>query len=217
MNRQQKTPNMLYLCTFLAVALTLGLANAEIYMYTDEDGKTRYTDTPPSESRFSVYQPKEGPVLQHRSGYYVSNSYEHVSRNEIHTLIDEAAQRHGVDPNLIRAIVRTESDFNVRAVSHKGAMGLMQLMPDTADHLGVDNAYSAKQNIDGGVRFIKTLLTKFNGNLDLALAAYNAGETAVDRFGGIPPFPETIQYVEKVKKYYSHFSDGRLQLASAGN
>ena len=118
--------------------------------------------------------------------------------------VREAAQTHGVDPRLVAAVVRRESAWNANAVSRVGAGGLMQLMPDTARFLGVTDVFDARQNIHGGTRYLRTLLDTFNGDLDLALAAYNAGPGAVARYKGIPPYRETQAYVAAVRGTYEN-------------
>jgi soluble lytic murein transglycosylase-like protein len=118
------------------------------------------------------------------------------------SLVDTISTNHGVDPALVRAVIKTESNFNRFAVSNKGALGLMQLIPSTGRRYGVRDFFDPQQNIDGGVRHLKFLLEKFNGNLDLSLAAYNAGENLVERLGRIPSIPETTQYVRKIRAIY---------------
>jgi len=134
-----------------------------------------------------------------------------VDRDGAEKLVREAAERHHMDPALVRAVIETESGWNATAKSRKGALGLMQLIPTTAVRFGVNDAFSPQQNVDAGVRYLKTLLERYNGNLDLALAAYNAGEGAVDRAHGVPAFRETREYVQKVQNAYFRPGSGRTE------
>jgi soluble lytic murein transglycosylase-like protein len=127
----------------------------------------------------------------------------------LNALIRQAARRHGVSPALVRAVVAVESGFDPRAVSAKGARGLMQLMPATAAELNVDNVYDPAQNLEGGTRYLRTLLDRFDGDRRLALAAYNAGAEAVRRHGGMPPYAETREYVHKVLQRLGEAGEGQ--------
>jgi soluble lytic murein transglycosylase-like protein len=119
--------------------------------------------------------------------------------------IRRVGQRYQVDPPLIKAVIQAESDFDSRAVSSRGAQGLMQLMPETARELRVDNPFNPRENIDGGTRYLRQMLDNFKGDLTLSLAAYNAGPGLVSRTGGVPQIPETVQYVNKVLKQYKEY------------
>lgn len=128
-------------------------------------------------------------------------------------MVHEVSERHEVDPALVRAVIQTESNWNPSAVSSKGALGLMQLIPSTAREMGVHNALDPKQNLDGGVRYLRKLLERYNGDLDRALAAYNAGPGAVDRAGGVPRYRETRAYVQKITDSYFRLGSDRLPAA----
>jgi len=133
---------------------------------------------------------------------------------DIRQIVREVSTEQGVDPRLVDALIRVESSYNPRAVSHKGAQGLMQLMPATADRLDVNNPFDPEQNVRGGVRELDRLIDRYSGNLQLALAAYNAGEGAVEKYRGIPPYRETRDYVAKIMSLYTgkpyRISGGRL-------
>ena len=125
-----------------------------------------------------------------------------ISRSEINDLITKYSDKNGLDEDFVKAVINQESGFNPNATSHCGAMGLMQLMPATAQGLGVTNAYDAEQNIEGGTKYLKGLMDRFNNDKSLALAAYNAGPNAVQKYGGIPPYAETQNYVKSVLSKY---------------
>ena len=130
-----------------------------------------------------------------------------TSRSEINDLIEKYAEKNGLDSDFVKAVVKQESGFNPNAKSHCGAMGLMQLMPSTAQGLGVKNAFDAEQNIYGGTKYLKGLMDRFGNNKELALAAYNAGPNAVKKYNGVPPYKETQNYVKNVMASYGRFKD----------
>lgn len=146
--------------------------------------------------------------------YTAAAGHHSVSAAEIDRFINEAAARHHVDPNLVRALVKVESNYNPRALSSKGAMGLMQLMPGTARMYDVRNPFDAAQNVDAGVRHLKGLLQNFKGDVSLSLAAYNAGQGAVERSGGIPPYTETRNYVRRITNLMDPGSEVRFSSLS---
>jgi hypothetical protein len=188
----------------ILVAVGLGVlaipTRAQIASHVDERGNLVYTyqDSPERRSDRSPTAASASRKDSHPA------APPHLER-----IVDEAAQRHNLDPALVNAVISTESGWNTQAVSDRGAMGLMQLVPGTAERFGVENPFDPAQNIDGGTAYLKTLLDRYNGDLNLSLAAYNAGEHAVDRSGGIPPFWETRQYVRKVKNAYFRPGSGR--------
>jgi hypothetical protein len=162
-------------------------------------GRTRF-GSPTTATRWTVNRHRLAGcavlVLTLLSGYTASQR--HGALEEPRVIIKEAADRYGVAEDLIAAVIEAESQFNPRAVSRRGAQGLMQLMPDTAASLGVEDPFSPRENIHGGVRHLRSLLDRFDNNVPLALAAYNAGHVAVINHGGIPPYPQTRAYVSRI-------------------
>ncbi len=139
--------------------------------------------------------------------YDISSGVKHRKERLFHPIILQEAKRYKIDPCLVKAIIMAESGYNPKAISKRGAKGLMQLMPSTAEALGVVDIFNPKQNISGGIRYFKQLVKRFDGNVKLALAAYNAGSQKVRHYQGIPPFKATQYYIEKVFKYYELYKD----------
>ena len=194
-------------------ALALGVlaqpAFADIFTFTDENGVVHFTNIASSDKRYKLLRkegdnpaPVPGTARPATSAWLPSE----VLVQRYATIIDTAARAYGVDKNLVHAVITAESAYNPAALSKAGAMGLMQLMPATAARYGVKNIYDPAENIHGGVRYLKDLLVMFNGNVELAVAAYNAGENAVIKYGHkIPPYAETVHYVPKVLGFYRRF------------
>jgi len=204
-------------CKHIAIVLLLGCglsrpAWADIYAYTTDDGSVSLSNVPTDE-RYSVLiaapQPTVAAVAtvpaaampKARSGLGRKAGYDQV--------VDEVSRTYGLESALLHAVISVESRYNPKAVSKKGAAGLMQLMPQTAKRYGVADAFDPVQNLNGGARYLRDLLRLFNNNTSLALAAYNAGEQAVKKHGNrIPPYRETLNYVPKVLDFYQRYQTG---------
>jgi len=187
-------------------------ASAQITKVVDDSGRQFFVNAEPplsakltaSKPRTSIYLPTESSLTGH------SRAGMEIGRDGVEKLVRETADRHRMDPALVRAVIETESNWNPKAYSHKGAGGLMQLIPTTAQKYGAYDLLDPQQNIDAGVKHLKWLLERYNGNLDLALAAYNAGEGAVDRVHGVPAYRETRNYVQRVQNAYFRPGSGRM-------
>jgi hypothetical protein len=177
-------------------------AVANIYSFKDENGVTHFSNLPHLDKRYKLVY-RIPSASQTRPNAWTPSFPKSVDIGKLVPIIDNAARTHGVDPRLVHAVIRAESGYNERALSNKGAVGLMQLIPATAERMGVKNIYDPIENIFGGTKYLAFLLNMFNGNVELALAGYNAGENAVIRHGHrIPPFAETQAYVPKVLSFY---------------
>ena len=188
----------------LHITITLGLlfflvaapVCADIYMYLDSDGILHFTNTPTS-SNYKLYIKEKPRKLPGAEG--LTSRFDH--------LISEAAHTSGVSFSLIKAMIRVESNFDSEAVSRKGALGLMQIMPKNLEAFNIGDPFDPRENILGGSLYLQRLMKRYDGKLPLALAAYNAGPTIVDRYGYIPPIAETENYVKKVMKFYYVFQE----------
>jgi len=199
---------MLRLATVVITLCVSGGALADIFKYVDSSGRTYYTNVKPKTSdnlykrimeTKAYHYARPAPTMAGYRSYLGGKNKQKFS-----DLINEAANRHQVDPKLVHAVIQTESAYNAGAVSSAGAVGLMQLMPDTARRYGVDDRRDPDQNVDGGTHYLRDLIQMFSPNLELAVAAYNAGENAVIKHNySIPPYPETQNYVKQVLARYN--------------
>lgn len=199
----------------LCVSLYPGRAEADIFMYTDADGVVHFSNRAASDPRFKLYlkaperrgrgagKDGAGPAVSMPS----DRSLDRFTRYD--NWIRQAATLYQLPEELIRSVIKVESDYDPRVVSPAGAQGLMQLMPQTALRMQVRDPFDPREAIFGGTRYLRVLANLFNGDLDLTVAAYNAGEGAVMRYGGIPPYEETQAYVTRVRTYYARYRSTR--------
>lgn len=188
-------------CQSCLLNLYINPARADIYRYEDEEGIVHFTDAP-TDKRFKIFMRDLRKDKELRTKLRLASS---VNPAEYEQIISTCATKYGVNPCLIKAVIHAESGYNPNAVSSKGASGLMQLMPETARSLKVSNSFDPKDNVEGGVKYLRFLLDTFRGDVPLAVAAYNAGLNKVAKYGGIPPYNETRTYVKRVLSYMQSY------------
>ncbi len=218
--RLPRTAAQLVLGASFVIALGLASprqASADIYSFVDAEGVVHFTNSSNRDDRYKLYvrstsKRTKGPRFAGRAVPPSDRSMDRFTRFD--KWIRQAATLYQLPEELVRAVIKVESDYDPRAVSSAGAIGLMQLMPETAARMQVRDPYDPRENIFGGVRYLRILANLFNGDLDLTVAAYNAGEGAVSRAGGIPNYPETQDYVERVRTYYASFRSTRDVVAA---
>jgi soluble lytic murein transglycosylase-like protein len=200
----------------LPLVLGAGSASADIFTYTDPNGVVHFSNKS-GDPRFKLYvkssKARRSNAFKGAAVMPSDKSPERFSRYD--TWIRQAAILYQLPEELVRAVMKVESDFDPRATSSAGAQGLMQLMPETAARMQVRDSYDARENIFGGTRYLRILANMFNGDLDLTIAGYNAGEGAVAKYGGIPPYAETQDYVVRVRTYYAAYRSTRDVLAAS--
>jgi soluble lytic murein transglycosylase-like protein len=193
-------PRNKYACGFVTLLVIMVLVvgpapvAADIYRYIDENGVMHFTNAPTS-SKFKLFM-RERKI-------FISK----LDSNQFDPIIADASKKYGLEAPLIKAVIKAESDFDPNAISHKGARGLMQIMPMNFRLLNVENPFDPHQSIDAGARYLRDMMDRYNGKLNLSLAAYNAGPGAVDRHGGVPPYQETEEYIERVMRYYQRYKN----------
>ena len=177
----------------LMLCIPVSCAYADMYQTVTRDGTVIYSNVPANDATIVIKEDKQDR----------KPSMKKQSNGDYHIIVDEKSRKHNVDPRLVKAVIAAESGWNPLAISPKGAVGIMQLMPKTATDMGVGNRYNPEENIEGGIKYLKHLLERFKGNLTMALAAYNAGPARVEKVRGVPSIPETVNYVRKVMNTYS--------------
>lgn len=205
--------------TAALLAVLAAPADAQVYSFRDRRGVQHFTNVP-TDNRFKPmpmenarvmrisYSPRADAASMRRRGIRTLARRDSIWREppaDIDKMIDDTARRYGVETALVHAVVRAESAFNHMAISSAGAQGLMQLMPATASEVGVRDAFHPQENLEGGVYYLQQLIERFDGNTQLAVAGYNAGPGAVERFGGVPPYAETIEYLDRVFRYRQEY------------
>jgi soluble lytic murein transglycosylase-like protein len=193
-----------FIISLIMCGLWAAPAHAQLSSYIDTGGNVVFTNpiSPAQASTAATPRVVPASATTQPAALVTATPVKPATPIELDALVQETSEKHHVDPNLVRAVISAESNWNASAVSRKGALGLMQLVPGTAQRLGVGNAFDPAQNVDGGVRYLGMLLERYNGDINKALAAYNAGPGIVDRFGGVPNFPETRSYIQKVTSTY---------------
>ncbi|QDZ92792.1 lytic transglycosylase domain-containing protein [Shewanella decolorationis] len=189
------------------IVSNVGQEKVKVYQYQQANGVTAFTDKAPTTNEYQIllydcFACRPDSKIDWNGIQLFTRNYD--------SLISRAAHKHQLDPALIRAVIHAESAFNARALSRTGAMGLMQLMPETAKEMGVTNAFLPEENILGGSKYLAQMLKQFNGDIALACAAYNAGPTTVTQYNGIPPYPETQAYVERVQILLKRYRSAKV-------
>ena len=208
-----RLPMHVIVIALVALLLYASPGSSDIYKYIDENGVSCYTDAPMGKKTVKVLKEKKGAAKQ--GGAYSEPA---ADTRDYSGYVQQAASKYEIEPELIKAVIKAESNGNHRAVSSKGAMGLMQLMPSTAYDMNVVNPFNPEENIEGGTRYLRTLLERFNGDLTLALAAYNAGPKTVEKYRSVPPISETKQYVKKILSIFKGKGNyGFTESAGQGN
>ncbi len=223
MSRRTRLLRGLAIATLFAAPLTFGLprrADADIYSYIDKDGTVHFSTSAKNDGRYKLYVKSSAADKRTKGARFAGpavppsdRSMERFTRYD--KWIRQAATLYQLPEELVRAVMKVESDFDPRAVSSAGAQGLMQLMPETATRMQVRDPFDPRENIFGGVRYLRILANLFNGDLDLTIAAYNAGEGAVERANGVPDYPETVDYVVRVRTYYNAYRSTKDVVAAS--